>query len=81
MIDRIEGNGNGVEHMAGVTPTYADLHWDGLDFSAAQFDAVTSIDSQSWRDELALHQELFDKLSHNLPPALVDTKASWSAKL
>lgn len=81
MIDRIEGNATGTEHMAGITPSYADLHWDGLDFSAAQFDAVTSIDNQAWRDELDLHQALFDKLAHNLPTALVETKAAWAAKL
>ena len=81
MIDRIEGQASGTEHMAGVTPSYADLHWDGLDFSTAQFDAVASIDNQAWREELGLHQELFDKLAHNLPKALVDTKAAWTAKL
>ncbi|MDP4607657.1 MAG: phosphoenolpyruvate carboxykinase (GTP) [Burkholderiaceae bacterium] len=81
MIDRIEGQANGVEHMAGVTPSYGDLNWNGLDFSSQQFDAVTSIDNQAWRDELDLHQELFDKLAHHLPKALLDTKAAWTAKL
>lgn len=81
MIDRIEGNASGTEHMAGVTPSYGDLHWDGLDFSTAQFDAVASIDNQAWREELDLHQALFDQLAHNLPKALVDTKAAWAAKL
>lgn len=75
MLDRIEGNGQGSEHLFGVSPGYADLHWDGLDFSAEQFEQVSSIDPQAWAQELDLHQELFDKLAHGLPTELQSTKA------
>ena len=81
MIQRIEGQGQGVEHMAGITPGYDDLHWEGLEFTPTQFEAVASIDNSAWREELDLHQELFDKLAHNLPQALLETKAAWTAKL
>ena len=75
MLDRIEGKGQGSEHLFGVSPGYADLHWDGLDFSAEQFEQVSSIDPQAWAQELDLHQELFDKLAHGLPTELQSTKA------
>ncbi|WP_126283241.1 phosphoenolpyruvate carboxykinase (GTP) [Burkholderia stagnalis] len=73
MLDRLEGQGGGAEHAFGVSPAYDDLHWDGLDFTRAQFDAVTSMDAAEWRDELKLHAELFDTLKLRLPAALLDT--------
>ena len=81
MIERIEGRANGQEHALGVTPSYADLHWQGLDFSAEQFAKVTSFDAAQWRDELALHQELFDKLAQRLPAELVQTKDALAQRL
>ncbi|AOJ78254.1 phosphoenolpyruvate carboxykinase (GTP) [Burkholderia ubonensis] len=73
MLDRLEGQGGGAEHAFGVSPAYDDLHWDGLDFTRAQFDTVTSMNTTEWRDELKLHAELFDKLKLRLPAALLDT--------
>ena len=81
MIDRIEGKTGGAEHLAGVTPHYQDLDWTGLDFSEHALDAVTSINPAAWRAELDLHTELFDKLAHNLPQALLDTRSLWAARL
>ena len=81
MIERIEGRANGQEHALGITPSYADLQWQGLDFSAEQFAKVTSFDAAQWRAELALHQELFDKLAQRLPAELVQTKDTLAQRL
>jgi GTP-dependent phosphoenolpyruvate carboxykinase len=35
-----------------VSPAYKDLNWTGLDFSAEQFEGVTSIDKTAWEKEL-----------------------------
>ena len=75
MLDRIDGQGNGAEHLFGVSPSYEDLFWQGLDFSTEQFEQVTGIDKAAWADELKLHQELFDKLQHGLPAELKATMA------
>ncbi|AOK30095.1 MULTISPECIES: phosphoenolpyruvate carboxykinase (GTP) [Burkholderia] len=80
MLERIDGRGAGVEHAFGVTPRYEDLHWDGLAFSPEQFEQVTSIDADEWRDELALHAQWFDKLGARLPRALAETKAKLDAR-
>ncbi|KVE36604.1 phosphoenolpyruvate carboxykinase (GTP) [Burkholderia sp. TSV86] len=80
MLERIDGSGAGVEHAFGVTPRYEDLHWDGLAFSPEQFEQVTSIDADEWRDELALHAQWFDKLGTRLPRALAETKAKLDAR-
>ncbi|APW35919.1 phosphoenolpyruvate carboxykinase [Rhodoferax koreense] len=81
MIDRIEGKADGSEHVFGVSPTYEELNWTGLDFSPAQFETVTSIDKAAWQKELALHAELFAQLAYHLPRELEETKAQIERRL
>ena len=81
MLDRIAGTGEGREHALGITPEYTHLHWDGLEFSADAYAQITSIDAQAWQEELALHAELFDKLSHRLPQALEETRQRLTVTL
>jgi phosphoenolpyruvate carboxykinase (GTP) len=81
MLERVEGRARGVEHLFGISPRYEDLTWDGLNFTREQFDAVTSIDHAAWRQELKLHEELFEQLSARLPAQLLSTKAQIERKL
>jgi phosphoenolpyruvate carboxykinase (GTP) len=81
MIDRIEGQGQGQEHVFGISPRYEDLNWTGLNFSAEQFGKVSSIDKAAWQAELKLHTELFEQLKHNLPESLMETKAKLEGRL
>jgi phosphoenolpyruvate carboxykinase (GTP) len=67
--------------MFGIAPTYAEITWTGLDFSAEQFTAVTSIDQAAWQAEFKLHDAHFAQLSYHLPKALLDTKAALQARL
>ncbi len=81
MIDRIEEEAQGVEHAVGISPRYQDIRWVGLDFGQELFDQVTDINAADWAAELKLHDELFDKLAHNLPQALVEAKAKLAERL
>ena len=81
MLERIEGRAGGSEHVFGISPRYDDLSWDGLSFSHAQFETVTSIDAAAWRQELQSHDELFKQLATRLPEQLWNTKASFERKL
>jgi phosphoenolpyruvate carboxykinase (GTP) len=81
ILDRVDGQAGGVEHMFGTTPSYGDLNWTGVDFSVEQFTTITSIDKDAWREELKLHAELFDKLAYRLPQELVDTKQRLEQRL
>ncbi|OXS98114.1 phosphoenolpyruvate carboxykinase (GTP) [Pandoraea apista] len=81
MLGRIDGTAQGVENAFGITPRYEDLNWNGLSFTPAQFDDVTSMDPAAWHEELKLHTELFDTLKHHLPQALLDTKADIERRL
>ncbi|MFA7666259.1 MAG: phosphoenolpyruvate carboxykinase (GTP) [Burkholderiaceae bacterium] len=81
MIDRIEGRAGGVEHVFGLSPRHEDLHWEGLDFSRQAFDRITSIDAAAWREELALHNELFERLAPRMPAGLAAVKARLEERL
>jgi phosphoenolpyruvate carboxykinase (GTP) len=81
MIDRLEGTASGVETGFGIAPAYSEITWKGLDFSAAQFDSVTSLNKDAWKQEFALHSELFTQLAYHLPKELVETKAKLEKSL
>jgi phosphoenolpyruvate carboxykinase (GTP) len=81
ILERTEGKQGGVEHMFGTSPSYGDLNWTGIDFTEAQFQQITSIDKDAWREELKLHSELFDKLAYRLPQELVATKQQLEQRL
>ena len=80
MLERIDGKAGGQEHVFGVTPRYEDLTWDGLTFSADQYEHVTATSNQAWKDELALHRSLFESLDF-VPDALVDVERRFSKSL
>jgi len=81
MIGRIAGTASGSENAFGTTPRYGDLNWNGLNFTAAQFEQVTSVDPAAWRAELQLHGELFKQLAYHLPAEMAATKAHIEERL
>lgn len=81
MLERIEGTASGVENVFGIGPAFADLNWDGLPFTAEQFQTITSIDKAAWTEEIKLHTELFERLQHHLPQELAATKAQLEKRL
>ena len=81
MIGRIEGRAEGVDHAFGISPRYEDIDWTNLGFTREQFEQVISVDDAAWRDELALHAELFEKLRYGLPDALTRAKAGIEDRL
>ena len=81
MLERVEGTGGGVENIFGTTPRYGDISWDGLPFTAEEFETITSIDKDAWRAELKLHAELFEKLAYHLPQELKDNMAKLEQRL
>ncbi len=81
MIDRIEGTTPGQEHVFGISPSYEELNWTGLNFDHAKFQQVISIDQAAWQKELQLHAELFQQLAYHLPRELQDTKAAIEKRL
>ncbi len=81
VIDRLEGKAQGQQTMFGIAPQYAEINWNGIEFSAEQFAKVTSIDKAAWTEEFKLHDEHFAKLAQGLPQALLDTRADLEKRL
>jgi phosphoenolpyruvate carboxykinase (GTP) len=81
IVDRCEGHGQAHATPIGLVPRYEDLHWEGSDFSAEQFDKVISLDVDAWKRELASHDELFAKIADKLPAMLLNQRQALGAKL
>jgi phosphoenolpyruvate carboxykinase (GTP) len=75
ILGRVESKTGAKETPIGLSPSYSDLNWSGLTFSAEQFNKSIAVHADDWKVELDLHQELFDKLAHRLPKELVETRA------
>jgi phosphoenolpyruvate carboxykinase (GTP) len=81
MLKRIEGQGHAVDNGFGLSPEYADINWEGLNFSADEFAGITSVDPEAWQQEIALHETLFERLKYHLPPALLEIKVALQQRL
>ena len=81
ILDRVEGQGGGNEHVFGTTPAFEDLNWHGLDFSTDQFAQITSIEKEAWTRELDLHTELFEQLKDRLPKELLGVQEELRRRL
>ncbi len=81
ILDRVDGSGDGKENLFGISPRYEDLSWQGLDFSRARYEQVSSLDPAAWHAELKLHDELFALLSDRLPDALLEIKSEIESRL
>ncbi|MGB7421265.1 MAG: phosphoenolpyruvate carboxykinase (GTP) [Comamonas sp.] len=81
MLDRLEGRVQGHETAFGVAPRYGEINWQGLEFSPAQFETVTRLDTAAWDEELKLHDAHFDKLAHHLPQELLDIRAALAQRI
>jgi phosphoenolpyruvate carboxykinase (GTP) len=74
ILGRTENKVGATETPLGLSPTHADFNWNGLALSAEQFNQSTAVRAEDWKQELDLHQELFDKLANRLPKELLEIK-------
>jgi phosphoenolpyruvate carboxykinase (GTP) len=81
IVERVEGSASGETNAFGLTPGYRDLDWSGLDFDAARYALVSSVDRDAWAGELALHDDLFRQLAHRLPAELPEVRRRIAARL
>ena len=67
MLAASTAQAQGVDQVFGVSPSYQDIDWTGLEFTPDKFEQIMSVDEGAWRAELALHGELFGQLAQRLP--------------
>ena len=68
IVERSRGRSYGREKALGFVPRSQDLDFRGLkNFGREQYWAVRRIDHDEWRQELLLHEELFNRLYDRMP--------------
>ena len=70
IIDRCERRAGGTETPIGFLPTADDIDLSGLEFSSADFDALTTVDASAWTNEMKAIGEYLEDYGDRVPAAL-----------
>jgi phosphoenolpyruvate carboxykinase (GTP) len=80
MFERVTGRTHSVETFLGTMPLYQDLDWSGSDFSEAQFQAATQLESHAWLKEADSHKEFFSKFKNSIPQQFLGLQEKLAMK-
>lgn len=81
IVARLDGDVECVPTALGQQPTVDDFPAEGLHLTAADWDALFSVDATSWLAECDLTQEFFSRFGEHLPAALADELAELRGRL
>lgn len=81
IVERCQGRASAAETILGWMPRPHEVDLAGVGVTADQFAAVQSIDIEAWKRELLTHEELFIKLSGDLPKELIFQRELLVARL
>ena len=72
IVERLNGEAEGVETPIGVLPTREALDTDGLDLPEADLELLLSVDPEVWREEAALIPQHLETFGDHTPKELWD---------
>jgi phosphoenolpyruvate carboxykinase (GTP) len=81
VVDRVRGQGYGVESPVGFMPRHQDIYWDGLQFDPDKFYELMSVDREEAAQEARSHEELFDKFFDRLPKEFVHHRELFKSRV
>jgi phosphoenolpyruvate carboxykinase (GTP) len=70
IFDRVDGKANATKTAIGYLPSPADIDISGLDVSAADMNALLSIDSEGWKSALPQMRDHYAQFGSKLPAPL-----------
>jgi phosphoenolpyruvate carboxykinase (GTP) len=70
IFDRVDGKANATKTAIGYLPSPADIDISGLDVSAADMNALLSIDSEGWKSALPQMRDHYAQFGAKLPAPL-----------
>ncbi len=71
IVQRCQFGMHATETAIGWLPEYEDIDLRGMDYSREQFEQAQHIDTEEWYRELAMQDELFNRLYSHLPKEIV----------
>jgi len=81
IIHRCHGRAYAKETLLGWMPKAGDVDVEGLDISPEQFNALQSVDAEEFKAEILSQEELFLKLSGDLPKEFIFQRELLIARL
>ena len=68
VVERCQNRAGARQTALGWMPRFEDIDWSGFEgLTKGQFEDLTQIDTDAWREELKLHADWFEKLKSRLP--------------
>jgi len=81
VVERLNGDADGVKTPIGVVPTIDGIDTSGLDLDDETMRELVSIDPESWQQELALISDHYATFGEHLPARLAAQLADLEQRL
>jgi len=81
LVDRVRGQGYGVESPMGYMPRHQDINWEGLDFDPEKFYEIMSVDRDAAAQDARSHEELFDNFFDRLPKEFIYHRELFKSRI